>query len=42
MSIRIETLEAPLRYTPAQIHLATHIAELLGRGPLVLCEKPGQ
>jgi hypothetical protein len=41
-SIRVETLEDPLRYTPAQIELASRIAERLGRGRLVLCETPGR
>jgi hypothetical protein len=40
--IRVETLENPLRYTPAQIARAAHIAERLGRGRLVLCETPGR
>ena len=40
--IRVETLESPLRYTPEQIEQAARIAERLGRGRLVLCEKPGQ
>ena len=42
ISIRVETLESPMRYTPEQIERAAHIAERLGRGRLVLCEKPGR
>jgi hypothetical protein len=41
-SIRIETLEHPLRYTPEQLEGARHFAQLLGRGRLVLCEPPAQ
>jgi hypothetical protein len=41
-SIRIETVESPVRYTPEQIERAIHIAERLGRGRLVLCEEPGR
>ncbi|MGH3099659.1 MAG: hypothetical protein ACRDPU_01610 [Thermoleophilia bacterium] len=40
--IRIETVESPVRYTARQIELAIRIAERLGRGRLVLCEKPGR
>jgi hypothetical protein len=41
ISIRVETLETPFRYTPEQIQRAVRIAERLRRGPLVLCEEPG-
>jgi hypothetical protein len=40
--IQVETLESPLRYTAEQLERAIHVAERLGRGRLVLCEKPGQ
>jgi len=42
ISIRVETLESPVRYTAEQIQRAAHVAERLGRGRLVLCEKPGR
>ena len=42
LPIRIETVESPVRYTAGQIELAICIAERLGRGRLVLCEKPGR
>jgi hypothetical protein len=41
-SILIETLDHPLRYTTAQIDRARRIAEVLGRGRLILCETPGR
>ena len=40
MSIQVETLENPLRYATEQLQRAGRIAERLGRGRLVLCEKP--
>ena len=39
--IRVETLDSPVRYTQEQLEHAVRIAERLGRGHLVLCEKPG-
>jgi hypothetical protein len=39
-SVLIETLDDPLRYTPEQLRRARLIAELLGRGRLILCETP--
>ena len=42
MTIQVETLENPPRYTAEQIHRAIRIAELLCRGRLVLCEKPAR
>jgi hypothetical protein len=41
-SIRIETLEHPLRYSPEQLERARRFAALLGRERLVLCEPPAQ
>jgi hypothetical protein len=41
-SARVETLEDPRRYTAAQIERARRLAALLGRGRLVLCEKPAR
>jgi hypothetical protein len=38
--IRVETLQHPARYTSAQMERATRIARVLGRGRLVLCERP--
>ena len=40
--IHIETIHEPNRYTPGQIERACTIAQLLGRGKLVLVEAPGQ
>jgi len=40
--IRIETMHEPNRYTHGQIERARTIAELLGRGKLVLLEAPRQ
>ena len=39
--VRIETIHEPNRYTHGQIKRARTIAELLGRGKLVLLEGPG-
>jgi hypothetical protein len=39
--IDIETIHEPSRYTHAQIEGARAIAQLLGRGKLVLVEAPG-
>jgi hypothetical protein len=39
--IHIETIHEPSRYTHAQIEGARVIAQLLGRGKLVLVEAPG-
>ena len=39
---RIETLEDPRRYTAAQLDRARRLASKLGRGRLVLCEKPAR
>ena len=41
-TIVIETLERPGRYTTDQLERARRIAELLGRGRLVLCELPAR
>jgi hypothetical protein len=38
--IRVETVEHPQRYTSGQLERALRIAERLGRGRLVLCERP--
>ena len=38
--VHIETLQNPVRYTYAQIEQACAIAQLLGRGKLVLVEPP--
>jgi hypothetical protein len=38
--VHVETLQSPVRYTHAQIELACAIAQLLGRGKLVLVEPP--
>jgi hypothetical protein len=40
LPVRIETLVSPLCYTAEQLELAARLAQLLGRGRLVLCEKP--
>jgi hypothetical protein len=40
-STTIETLAHPSRYTTQQIERARRVADLLGRGRLVLCEIPG-
>ena len=40
--IRIEPIHGPNRYTHGQIERARTIAELLGRGKLVLLEAPRQ
>lgn len=39
-SVYIETLHNPVRYTYAQIEKACVIAQMLGRGKLVLVEPP--
>jgi hypothetical protein len=39
--VHIETIHEPSRYTHAQIEGARVIAQLLGRGKLVLVEAPG-
>jgi hypothetical protein len=41
-SIKIETLEDPLRYTDEQLDQARRFAQLLGHRRLVLCERPGR
>ena len=38
--IRVETVHHPQRYAPGQLEQAARIAERLGRGRLVLCERP--
>jgi hypothetical protein len=38
--VHIETLQNPVLYTYAQIERACSIAQLLGRGKLVLLEPP--
>ena len=38
--VYIETLQNPVRYTYSQIERACAIAQLLGRGKLVLVEPP--
>ena len=38
--VHIETVHNPIRYTYAQIEQACAIAQLLGRGKLVLVEPP--
>jgi len=38
--VHIETLENPVRYTPAQIEQACAIAQSLDRGKLILVEPP--
>lgn len=38
--VHIETIVNPCRYTYSQIEKACAIAQLLGRGKLVLCERP--
>jgi hypothetical protein len=40
--VHIETIREPDRYTHAQIQVARAIAQLLGRGKLVLAEAPRQ
>ena len=40
--VHIETIHEPIRYTHDQIERAATIAQLLGRGTLVLAEPPGQ
>ena len=40
--VHIETIHEPNRYTDGQIERARTIAQLLGRGKLVLAESPGQ
>ena len=40
--VHIETLHHPCRYTYAQIERAHAIAQMLGRGTLVLVEPPKQ
>ena len=40
--VRIETIHEPNRYTHGQIERARVIAQLLGRGKLVLLESPRQ
>jgi hypothetical protein len=40
LSILIETLDNPVRYTTEQLERARRVAELLARGRLVLCETP--
>jgi hypothetical protein len=40
--VRIETIHEPGRYTRGQLQRACVIAQLLGRGKLVLVEAPGQ
>ena len=40
--IHVETLQNPRRYNSQQLTRARRIAQRLGRGRLVLCEKPGQ
>jgi len=40
--VHIETIHKPDRYTHSQIERARTIAQLLGRGKLVLVEAPGQ
>jgi hypothetical protein len=42
LSILIETLDNPLRYTTEQLDRAWRVAEILGRGRLILCETPGR
>ena len=39
-SILVETIHNPRRYEAEQLKRARLIAELLGRGRLVLCEEP--
>ena len=39
---RVETLDDPRRYTSAQLERARLLAAILGRGRLVLCEKPAR
>lgn len=36
----VQTLQAPQRYSYEQVQRAGILAALLGRGKLVLCEKP--
>jgi hypothetical protein len=38
--VHIETLHNPVRYTYAQIERACALAQLLGRGKLILVEPP--
>lgn len=38
--VHIETLHSPVRYTWAQLEIACAVAQLLGRGKLVLLEPP--
>jgi hypothetical protein len=38
--VHIETLHNPVHYTYAQIETACAVAQLLGRGKLVLAEPP--
>ena len=38
--VHIETLQNPVRYSPAQIEKACALAQLLDRGKLVLVEPP--
>jgi hypothetical protein len=40
--VHIETIHEPKRYTHSQIERARTIAQLLGRGKLVLAESPRQ
>jgi hypothetical protein len=40
LGVHIETLHNPLAYSNAQIEQARAIAQLLGRGKLVLVEPP--
>jgi hypothetical protein len=40
--VLIETIHEPNRYTHGQILRARTIAQVLGRGKLVLAEAPGQ
>jgi hypothetical protein len=40
--VHVETIHAPERYTHDQIERACTVAQLLGRGKLVLLEAPTQ
>jgi len=40
LSIQIETLDHPFRYSTSQLERARRLAELLCRERIVLCETP--